>query len=236
VAPNSRPERNPLGVVAEQDDLLGAKALGCDHAAETDGAVADDGDRFPRPDPGADGRVVARSHHIREREQRRHQGVVSADRQHDERSVRLRDAYGLALTAIDVIEAVPASVETFALQPLPAEDACSIGPQKRRHDHVARLDRVDVGADVLDHPDEFVAHALARFGRFHRLVRPQVAPADRRPPDTHERICCLDQMGIWDGLDANVAGAVHQGRLHGENVAGNGRLGRSRDIPERWPR
>jgi hypothetical protein len=100
------------------------------------------------------------------------------------------------------------------------------GPQKRRHDHVARLDRVDVRADVLDHPDEFVARTLARFGRFHRLVRPQVAPADRRPPDTHERICCLNQMGIWDGIDANVAGAVHQGRLHGENVAGNGRLGR----------
>jgi hypothetical protein len=40
-------------------------------------------------------------------------------------------------------------------------------------------------------------------------------------------------MGIWDGLDANVAGAVHQGRFRGENVAGNGRLGRSRDISAR---
>jgi catechol 2,3-dioxygenase-like lactoylglutathione lyase family enzyme len=182
--PELSPERNPLGVVAKQDDLLGAQALGCNHAAETDGAVADDGDRFPRPDLGGDCGVVARSHHIREREHRRHQGVVSADRQHDERSVRLRNAYSLALTAVDVIEAVPASAETFALQPLPAENACSVGPQKRRHDEVAAFDRVDFAANVFDHPDEFVAHTPARFGRFHRLVGPQVAPADRRVADT----------------------------------------------------
>ncbi len=35
-------ERDPVGVPAEDDDLLGAEALRGDHAAEADGAVADD--------------------------------------------------------------------------------------------------------------------------------------------------------------------------------------------------
>ena len=37
-------ERDPVGVAAQDDDLLGAEALGGDHAAQADGAVADDGD------------------------------------------------------------------------------------------------------------------------------------------------------------------------------------------------
>jgi hypothetical protein len=34
------------GVVAQDDDLGGAQPLGGDHTAQSDGAVADDGDRF----------------------------------------------------------------------------------------------------------------------------------------------------------------------------------------------
>jgi hypothetical protein len=45
------PERDPLGVVAKQDDPLGAEPLRGDHAAEVDGAVADDGDRLRRARP-----------------------------------------------------------------------------------------------------------------------------------------------------------------------------------------
>jgi hypothetical protein len=37
-------ERDPVGVPAEDDDLLGAEALGGDDAAESDGAVANDRD------------------------------------------------------------------------------------------------------------------------------------------------------------------------------------------------
>ena len=53
------------GCFAEQDDLLGAEPFRCDHAAEADGAVADDRDRAAWRDPGRDGGVMARSHKAR---------------------------------------------------------------------------------------------------------------------------------------------------------------------------
>jgi hypothetical protein len=109
------PEREPVGVVAEQDDPLGAEPFRGDHAAETDGAVADDGDPLPRPDLGRDGGVVPGAHHVSEREQRRHERVVLADRERNERAVCLRDAYRLALAAIDVAPAVAAAVQALTL-------------------------------------------------------------------------------------------------------------------------
>ena len=74
-----------------------------DHAAEADGAVADDRDGLARPDPRRERRVVAGAHHVGERQQRRHQRVVLADRQHDERPVRLRNAHRLALAAVELV-------------------------------------------------------------------------------------------------------------------------------------
>ena len=119
---------------------------------------------LPGADLGGEGRVVARRHHVREREQRRHQRVVGADRQHDERPVRLRDAHRLALSAVDAVAAVPAAVEAGALQPLPAEHAGAVGPDERRDDEVAGLDCAHLGADGLDDADELVAHAAACLG------------------------------------------------------------------------
>src|SRR5207247_5608049 len=43
-------EGDPVGMPAEDDDLLRAEPLGGDHAAEPDGAVADDGRRPSGPD------------------------------------------------------------------------------------------------------------------------------------------------------------------------------------------
>ena len=171
-------ERDAVGVAAQHDDLLGAEPAGGDHAAEADGAVADDRHDLAGADPGGEGGVVARSHHVREREQRRHQRVVVAHRQDDERSVRLRDAHRFALAAVELSAAPAAAVEAGGLQSLPAELAGAVGPGERRDDEVARLDGADLGADVLDDADELVAHARARVARLHRLVRPEVAAAD----------------------------------------------------------
>ena len=57
-------ELDPVGVTAHDDDLLGAEALRRDHAAQADGAVPDDGHGLAGADPGGDGRVMARPHHI----------------------------------------------------------------------------------------------------------------------------------------------------------------------------
>jgi hypothetical protein len=74
-------ERGPLRVAAKQNDPLGTEALCRDHTAKPDRAVADDSNRLPRADLRCHSRVVAGSHYIGEREQRRHQAVVSTDRQ-----------------------------------------------------------------------------------------------------------------------------------------------------------
>jgi hypothetical protein len=112
------PERNALGVVAEQDDLLGAESLCGDHAAKANGAVADDRNRAAGRDPGRNGSVVAGPNHVGECQQRGYERVVLADGQNDERAVCLRDANGFALAAFEVVEAVAAPVQACALQPL----------------------------------------------------------------------------------------------------------------------
>ena len=208
-------ERDPVGVAAEQDDLLGAEALRGDHAAEADRAVADDRRGLAGADPGA---ATAAwwpvAHHVGERQQRRHQRVVRADRQDDERAVRLRDAHRLALAAVELGPAPAAAVEARGVQPLPAEDAGAVGPGERRDDEVAGLDGADLGADVLDDADELVAHAAAGLARLHRLVGPEVAAADAGAGDAHEGVGRFDDPGVGDVLDADVAGAVHDGCSH----------------------
>jgi hypothetical protein len=104
-------ERDPVWMTAEENDPLGIEASGGDHSAQPDGAVADHRDSLPRTDLGAESRVMAGSHYVREREQRRHQVVVFADRQNDERAVCLRDPDGLSLAAVDSVVPVPSSVE-----------------------------------------------------------------------------------------------------------------------------
>ena len=140
-----------------------------------------------------------------------------ADRQDDERSVRLGDAHRLALSAVDAVHAVPASVEAGGVQPLPAEDAGAVGPDERRDDEVAGLDRADVGADGLDDADELVPHAASGLAGLHLLVRPEVAAADRGAGDGDEGVGRLDEAGVGDGLDTDVAGAVHDSCSHPGN-------------------
>ena len=67
-------------MTAEDDDPLGAEPAGGDHAAQADGAVADNSDGLASADLGGQGRVMAGAHHVGKREKRRHQRVVFADR------------------------------------------------------------------------------------------------------------------------------------------------------------
>ena len=96
---------------AQDDDPLGAEAAGGDDAAEAHGAVADDGDRPAGPDLGGEGCVMTRRHHVGEREQRRHQRVLLADRQQQERAICLGDADRLALAAVHSVVAIPSSLQ-----------------------------------------------------------------------------------------------------------------------------
>src|SRR5438034_5815108 len=157
---------------------------------------------------------MARRHDVREREQRGHQLVVRPHRQHDQRAVRLRDANRFTLAAVDTVEAVPAPVEARGVQPLAAEDAGPVRPHERCEDEVAGFQRADLVARVLDDADELVAHAAAGLGGLHLVVGPEVASADRGAGDPDDGVGRLDEAGIRDGLDADVACAVHECRAH----------------------
>ena len=211
-------------MAAENDDLLGSEPPRGDHPTEPDSAVSDDGHRLAGTDLRAESRVVPGRHHVREREQRRHQLVVGADRKDNERSVRLWDTDRFALSAVHAVEAVPPAVQAGGLQPGAAEDAGAVRPDERRDDEVALLERAHVRADVLDDADELVPHAPAVLVRLHRLVRPQIAAADRRARDANDGVGSLDEACVGDVLDANVAGAVHEGRAHVLHLPENRRV------------
>ena len=114
-------------------------------------------------DAGHDGGVVAGAEHVGERQQRRHQRVVLADRQREERAVgvagRARPRPARALVAVAVEEA---AVHARGVQALVAEGAGAVGERERHHDQVAALDGAHVGADVLDDADRLVAHRAGR--------------------------------------------------------------------------
>ena len=79
-----------------------AEPLRGDHAAQADRAITDDRGNLAGAHVRSNGGVMAGPHHVREREQRRHQRVVLADRQNDKRPVRLRYTHCFGLCPRDV--------------------------------------------------------------------------------------------------------------------------------------
>src|SRR2546423_11719944 len=59
-----------------------------------------------------------------------------------------------------------------------------------------------------------MAHRLAGSTGLHRRVWPQVAAADAGVGDSDHGVGGLDQVGVRNGFDTNVAGAVHDGCAH----------------------
>ena len=59
---------DPIGVAAQNNNLFSAKAPGRNDATQADSAVTDHGYFFPVADPCHSGRMMARPHHVRERE------------------------------------------------------------------------------------------------------------------------------------------------------------------------
>jgi hypothetical protein len=116
--------------------------------------------------------VVADAEHVRQGEQRRQQGRVLVDGQLDQGALGLWDAYGLALAAVHAVEAVAAAVPAGGLQALGAEFAGVVGPHKGGDHQVAALEAGHVGAEVLHHAQELMAHGSALLGGRHGSVGP----------------------------------------------------------------
>jgi hypothetical protein len=130
------------------------------------------------------------------------------------RSDGLRNADGFSLAAVDVGRAVPAAVQALALQPFSAEHATPVRPEEGGENNVTDLHGSDLRADGVDDADELVAHPAAGVVVRHRLVRPQIAAADRGAGDAHERVRRIDQPCIRHVLDPDIAGFVHHCCAH----------------------
>lgn len=63
----------------------------------------------------------------------------------------------------------------------------------------------------LDDADRFMAHALSGIAEFHRAIGPKIAAADAGAGDADKRVGRIDDNGVRDVLDPDVAGAVHTG-------------------------
>src|SRR5215207_7155082 len=133
-------ERDAVRVTAEDDDLLGTEPLGGDDGAEADGPVADDRGALAGCDPGDDGGVVAGAHDVRERQQRRQERVVLADRQRVERAVCVGHSHGLSLGCADAVVVEEAAVHARGVQTLAAEGAAAVRERERHHDGVPLLE------------------------------------------------------------------------------------------------
>ena len=214
VAPNSRP-RSVRSVCLPIRMICSAPSrLAGEHAAQPDGAVADDGDGVAGPNPGGDGAVVPGAVHVGQRQQRRHQRRVRGDRKLDQGALGQRHPNRLALTGVHPGVAPAAAVAAGDLEPVRAEVAGVVRPHERRDDQVAGSEAGHLRADLLDDADELVAHAAALLAGGHRPVGPQVAAADAGGGDADDGVGGLAQHWVGHVLDTHVAGLIHDGCSH----------------------
>ena len=113
--PERAGQRDAVGMTPQHDDPLGAEPARGNDGAQTNRAVADNRCDFAGTDLCGERGVVASTHHIRERQQGRHQRVVRADRKRDQGSVGKRDADRLALATIELCPAPPSTMQAGGL-------------------------------------------------------------------------------------------------------------------------
>jgi hypothetical protein len=115
-----------IGVAAEQDDPLGSEPPRRNDAAKSNRAVPYDGDDVACMYSRREGGMVAGAHHVRQRQQRRHQRVIRAGGPRDQRSVGERDSDSFALSTIQLGLTPPSAVQAGCLQSLSAQLAGAI--------------------------------------------------------------------------------------------------------------
>ena len=140
-------------MAAHRDDPFGAELFGSKDTEQADGSVADDGDGFSRPGVRCDRSEPASPQHVGCGEVVRDQPVVGDVRAGDECAVGERDPHRLGLRRTGAF-----IVDAGRLVPDPAYLAGVVGGDERSDDELARLDRADRAADVLDDAGVLVAH------------------------------------------------------------------------------
>jgi hypothetical protein len=158
--------------------------------------------------------MVASPHHVGERQQRRHERVVFADGEREQRAIGEGHAHRLGLGCTGAVAVEKAAVHARRVEPLAAEGAGAIRKRERHHREVADLDVAHLCADVLDDPDCLVAHRPPGRGRLQGGIGPKVAAADGCSGDPDDGVGRLDDRWIGNIVDTDIAGLVHQSRSH----------------------
>ena len=142
-------------VPAHRDDAFRAELLGGQHAEQPDGAVADHRDGLARAGLGGHRGEPAGAEHVGGGQQARDQVVGRDLRGGDQGAVGQRDPHPFGLRAARGGRLPP---HAGGLVAGPADLAGVVGGEERADHELARPDRGDRGADLLDDAGVLVAH------------------------------------------------------------------------------
>ena len=191
VAPKPRAISSRSGWWPSDDDPLRAQAMGGEHPAEPDGAVADDHGGAALGSRTTGRRVVAGAHHVGEGGDGGGQagvGEVNLVGQRHQGAVGERRPHRLALAAVVLAAPVAAGAGTRSAGRRGSRRRCRRSRRTARSP-LARADRAHVGADGLDDAHELVAGpARPPVDLQLAAVGPQVAAADAGVGHAHERV------------------------------------------------
>src|ERR1700738_5345747 len=102
---------------------------------------------------------------------------MAGARHPDERPVRERNTHGLALTSVTVTDRNEAAVDAGGRDPVAAVCARAVAEGKWRDHEIALRNVAHLGADGVDHADEFVADRPRREWSL-SPVEPQIGTTD----------------------------------------------------------
>lgn len=188
-----------------------AQFLGGDDRAQTDRAVADHRDSVPGLHFGGDGRVPPGAHDVGAGQQTGDVlfgGLLGGG---DQGAVGQWDPDPLGLAAFGADEL---AVQAVGLVAVPAVGTGVVGCEERADDELARLDRVDVAADLLDDADVLVTERGGPVDPVDAAVVPQVRAAHTGRGGADDRVGRFDDLRVVALLEAHVPGSVQNSSAH----------------------
>jgi hypothetical protein len=196
---------------AHGDDPLGAELLGSKHGEQPDRSVAHDGDRLAGAGFGGHGAEPAGAEDVGRCEQARDEIVGGDVRGGDERAVGERDAQKVGLGAEG---AHGYAVDAGALVAGPADRAGVVGAPEGTDHELARLDRLNLRADLLDDAGVLVAHRCRPRELLDPSVGSQVRAAHAGGGDADDCVRRFDDPRRLALFDSHIARAVHHCSTH----------------------
>src|SRR5436190_1862403 len=113
-------------MATQNNNLLSAKSLGGNDSAQSYSSIANNGHAVSWSHFRDDRRVVSGAHHVREREQRRHERLICVRANWEKRSICQRNPHRFGLCSSDFCRPEKSAVNTRRLKSVMAKRACAI--------------------------------------------------------------------------------------------------------------